>query len=220
MDLFLTNMQLFFHNTSADGLEWGGLLVDYCDVFISCLDSHSDGTHSLQRIHWWASDGVLHFSKSVPMKKQTHLYLGCLGSKCQANERFCVNCSFKQCLIFNTKYVWPQTFFTSEVKSARDMAIRQNNISILSVFNDIAERPLTIPHSYFYSMYPARLLFSCNLLINDFHVCQWQVIAQSDQTLGRKDKRLVIFSVILQVTFTFVSMWVLICIETHYLQPL
>ncbi len=30
--------------------------VDYCDVFISCLDSHSDGTHSLQRIHWWAND--------------------------------------------------------------------------------------------------------------------------------------------------------------------
>ncbi len=28
-----------------------GLLVDYCDVFISCLDSHSDGTHSLQRNH-------------------------------------------------------------------------------------------------------------------------------------------------------------------------
>ncbi len=27
------------------------LLVYYCDVFISCLDSHSDGTHSLQRIH-------------------------------------------------------------------------------------------------------------------------------------------------------------------------
>ncbi len=26
--------------------------VDYCDVLISCLDSHSDGTHSLQRKHW------------------------------------------------------------------------------------------------------------------------------------------------------------------------
>ncbi len=26
------------------------------DAFISCLDSHSDGTHSLQRIHWWAND--------------------------------------------------------------------------------------------------------------------------------------------------------------------
>ncbi len=37
------------------GLEWCGLLVDYCDVFISCSSgSHSDGTHSLQNIHWWA----------------------------------------------------------------------------------------------------------------------------------------------------------------------
>ncbi len=35
-----------------DGLESFGLLVDYCDVFISCLDSHSDGTHSLKSIHW------------------------------------------------------------------------------------------------------------------------------------------------------------------------
>ncbi len=25
--------------------------MGYCDVFISCLDSNSDGTHSLQRIH-------------------------------------------------------------------------------------------------------------------------------------------------------------------------
>ncbi len=31
-------------------------------VFISCFNSHSDGTHSLQRILWWASD---------VMKKQT-----------------------------------------------------------------------------------------------------------------------------------------------------
>ncbi len=44
--------------------------MDYCNVFISCLDSHSDGTHSLQRIHWSASDVMLHFSK-----KQTHLHL-------------------------------------------------------------------------------------------------------------------------------------------------
>ncbi len=46
MDLFLTNMQL----------DRSG--VDYCDVFISCLDSHSDGTHSLQRIHCWANDAT------------------------------------------------------------------------------------------------------------------------------------------------------------------
>ncbi len=43
-------------------MDWSG--VDYCDVFISCSDSHSDGTHSLQSIHCWASDAMLHFSKS------------------------------------------------------------------------------------------------------------------------------------------------------------
>ncbi len=32
----------------------GWSCVDYCYLFISCLESHSDGTHSLQRIHWWA----------------------------------------------------------------------------------------------------------------------------------------------------------------------
>ncbi len=35
-------------STLIDELEWCGLFVDYWDVFISCLDSHSDGTHSLQ----------------------------------------------------------------------------------------------------------------------------------------------------------------------------
>ncbi len=33
-------------------MDWSG--VDYCDVFISCLDSHSDGTHSLPLVSkWW-----------------------------------------------------------------------------------------------------------------------------------------------------------------------
>ncbi len=35
---------------------WESLLVNYWDIFISCLDSHFDSTDSLQRIHWWASD--------------------------------------------------------------------------------------------------------------------------------------------------------------------
>ncbi len=34
----------------------GSVIMDYCDVFIICLDCQSDGTHSLQRINWWASD--------------------------------------------------------------------------------------------------------------------------------------------------------------------
>ncbi len=51
MDLFLTNMQFLDLQDANNGLEWCELLVDYCDVFIRCLDSHSDGTHSLQIIH-------------------------------------------------------------------------------------------------------------------------------------------------------------------------
>ncbi len=47
MDLFLTNLQPFaFHLTICYLLDWS--YVEYCDVFFSCLDSHSDGTHSLQ----------------------------------------------------------------------------------------------------------------------------------------------------------------------------
>ncbi len=74
-NILIMHLKFSLHQMLIDGLEWCGLLVDYCDVFISCLDSHSDGTHSLQRIHWWASDVMLHFSKSVLMKKQTHLHL-------------------------------------------------------------------------------------------------------------------------------------------------
>ncbi len=64
------NCKSLWIKTSA---KWLNVNVN---VFISCLDSHSDGTRSLQRIHWWASDAMLHFSKSVMLKKQIHLYLG------------------------------------------------------------------------------------------------------------------------------------------------
>ncbi len=37
--------------------------------------AHSGGTQSLQRMHWWASDVMLNLSKSVLMKKQTHLQI-------------------------------------------------------------------------------------------------------------------------------------------------
>ncbi len=48
---FSQTLSFLLHTTYIDELDCCGLLVDYCDVFISCLDSHSDGTHSLQRIH-------------------------------------------------------------------------------------------------------------------------------------------------------------------------
>ncbi len=61
-------MMDLFSALSSQEVNWWiwvvWIIVDYCDVFISCLDSHSDGTHSLQSIHWWTSDAMLHFSKS------------------------------------------------------------------------------------------------------------------------------------------------------------
>ncbi len=69
MDLFLTNMELF--KFSLDVNWWTGVTL-WIIVFLTAVWTHSDGTHSLQRIHWWASDVMLDFSKTVLMKKQTH----------------------------------------------------------------------------------------------------------------------------------------------------
>ncbi len=59
---FLQTHSFLLHKMLIDGLDLCGLLVDYCDVFVS---SHSDGTHSLPKIHWWASHVMLNFLKSV-----------------------------------------------------------------------------------------------------------------------------------------------------------
>ncbi len=56
----------------TDGLEWCGLLWCFYQTLIltapihcrASIDSHSDGTHSLQSIHCWDTDAMLHFSKS------------------------------------------------------------------------------------------------------------------------------------------------------------
>ncbi len=67
-----------FYFTRHKLMYWSD--VDYLWIIvmflISCLDSHSDGTHSLQRIHWKVSDAMLNFLLSVQMVKKTHLYLG------------------------------------------------------------------------------------------------------------------------------------------------
>ncbi len=36
MDLFLKTHRFSLYKMLTDELEWCGLLVDYCDVFISC----------------------------------------------------------------------------------------------------------------------------------------------------------------------------------------
>ncbi len=53
-----SNVMDYFVFSRCSLMDWSG--VDYCNVFISCLDSHSDGTHSLQSIHYWARDVMLH----------------------------------------------------------------------------------------------------------------------------------------------------------------
>ncbi len=62
--------------SSLEEIWWNvalNIALNYLWIIVSCLDSHSDGTHSLQRIHWWASDGMLNFPNL--MKKQTYQHL-------------------------------------------------------------------------------------------------------------------------------------------------
>ncbi len=100
------------HKSLIDGLELCGLLVEYCDVFISCLDSHSDGTHSLQRIHWWASDLMLNSPIYVRLRKHmrnidkyctfSYVYIGYICYVFMSNSQFPVfvhwNCWVKTIL--------------------------------------------------------------------------------------------------------------------------
>ncbi len=77
-------------------------LVAYCDVFISCLDSHSDGTHSLQSIHWWASNATY---IAAPMEnKLIYILDGLRVRKYSAHFYFGVNYSFK--LLFDCRIIW------------------------------------------------------------------------------------------------------------------
>ncbi len=70
MDLFLTNMQLFFNKMLIDGLDSCELLVDYCDVFISCLNSNfwrHPFTAEYPMVSKWFEE--VNFSKSISNKE-------------------------------------------------------------------------------------------------------------------------------------------------------
>ncbi len=65
---FLQICSVLLHKMLTDGLEWCGLLW----IIVMLLSAVwtlilTAPIHIQQRIHWWASDGMLHFSKSVPM---------------------------------------------------------------------------------------------------------------------------------------------------------
>ncbi len=61
-----------YKNTAftQDVNRWPGIMRITCDVFISCLGSYFDGTHSLQRIQWWTCSVTINFLKS-----QSHEHL-------------------------------------------------------------------------------------------------------------------------------------------------
>ncbi len=66
IDLSLTNTQLFSSQDvnwvdRSSPIGWTVCITRGLFVFISCLDSHFEGAHSLLRIHWWASDVMLNF---------------------------------------------------------------------------------------------------------------------------------------------------------------
>ncbi len=79
--LFHCRKQCYGQKThiSQDVKRWTSVVWIIVMFFFSCLDSHSDGTHSLQRHPLKSMHQMfgIHFSKSVLIKKKkTHLHLG------------------------------------------------------------------------------------------------------------------------------------------------
>ncbi len=89
--LLSSQIKIHWHVYNCFGLfSLVNVLVDYCTVFISHLNSHSGGTH------WWASEVMQNFSKSVPMKKKlVYILDGLKVRQFSANSHFWVNYSFK-----------------------------------------------------------------------------------------------------------------------------
>ncbi len=88
-----TNMQVF----ASQKVKWWTGVVWIIVKFLSAVWTHFDGTHSLQRIHWGASDVMLNFSKSFLMKKKLIYILDDLWPwviKFSANFNFWVNYTY------------------------------------------------------------------------------------------------------------------------------
>ncbi len=78
MDLFLT--KVLFHFRWCTGVVW--IICGLLWCFYHLFDSHSDGTHSLQSIHWWAKWWNDTFLQSVLMKKHMNCFHSVLPMKC------------------------------------------------------------------------------------------------------------------------------------------
>jgi len=87
----ITNTQLFLSQdvNQCATVVW---ITYYC-VFIRCLDSHSDGTHSLHWIHCWSSKYNAKFIK-ICSDEETNILEDLRVKTFSANINFWVNYSF------------------------------------------------------------------------------------------------------------------------------
>ncbi len=88
-----------FNCTRCWLMDWSN--VDYLWIIMMLLSAvwtHSDGTHSLQMIHLWASDVMLNFSKSV-LKWSKLIYI-LDGARVSATLYFGVNYSINSAFSF------------------------------------------------------------------------------------------------------------------------
>ncbi len=105
--------------------------MDWCHVdylWIIEMFLSTDGTHSLQKIHWWASDVMLNSTKSVPIKKQTHLHLT-TSWMAWGWEHFRL---YSWTIPF--KYAYCAQYTYSIAKIARDICDSEHNIDFFTKF--------------------------------------------------------------------------------------
>ncbi len=84
-DLFLKIFSFSLHKTLIDEWSWGLL-------FLSSVQTHSDGTHSLQRIYWWALSKWCNAEYlQICSDEETDSWMS--ASPISANLHFCMNYS-------------------------------------------------------------------------------------------------------------------------------
>ncbi len=81
-------------------MDWSA--VDYCDVL---SDSHSDGTHSLQSIHYWDTEAMLNFSKSVPMKSKQSVLINVYFCVWECVSEYLYECMW-ECALYKYIILW------------------------------------------------------------------------------------------------------------------
>ncbi len=86
------------------GLYFCDLLVDYCDVFISCLDSHSDGTHSLNL--FWCRNKLIYILDGMSVCKYVSKYDFFWSTIHLTFMQICWSCPIDWQLSLRNRIIW------------------------------------------------------------------------------------------------------------------